>query len=102
MNEEYGEVKLIQKAYAQDCIGQPIDLDQDARLIPCKIGNVTRSEWNSAHQGGYEAEIMLKVFSGSYNGEKSAIWHGVRYEIYRTYRVGDETELYLGNKAGTG
>ena len=89
MITEYGEITLISKKNRQDCIGQPISSDDDERTIPCTIENVGRNEWNIAFQGGYEAEILCKIFTASYMGEKQAILHGTRYEIYRTYRTGD-------------
>lgn len=97
---EYAEITLIQKSHAQDCIGQPVGKDEETKVVPFAVGSVNRNEWSTAMQGGYEAEIMGTVFTASYSGEKQAIFHGIRYEIYRSFRNGDRTELYLGTQVG--
>ncbi len=97
---EYDEIILIPKKYKQDCIGQPVDIDNEIDPIPFTIGSVTRSEWSTAMQGGYEAEIMGTIFTAAYHGEKQALFHGTKYEIYRTFRNGDELEIYLGTRVG--
>lgn len=97
---EYSEVWLIPKDYAQDAIGQPIDIQKQCSAIPCEEYSITRTEWNSAQQGGYDADIQLNIFSDCYNGEKEAWYKGIRYTIYRTYRAGDTTELYLTQRVG--
>lgn len=97
---EFAEITLISTSNEQDCIGQPIDDRQRSKTIPFTVGSVNRNEWSTAMQGGYEAEIMGTVFTASYNGEKQAIFHEHKYEIYRSFRNGDETELYLGTRVG--
>ena len=97
---KYGEITLCKKAAKQDCIGQAIDEALETRTIQCKVDSIGRSEWSTAQQGGYEAEIMLKVFSASYEGESLAQYNGKTYEVYRTFQDGDETELYLGTRIG--
>lgn len=97
---EPGEIILIPKSYKQDEIGQPIDCDDERQPIPCEVVSVGRSEWITAAQGGYQAEIMIRIFRASYNGEREAIYHGIRYDIYRTYGEGDRLELYLGTRVG--
>lgn len=100
MMAEYDEIYLVPKAYRQDEIGQPVECDKDLKAIQFKVGSVSRSEWTTAMQGGYEAEIMGEIFTASYNGEKEAILHERKYDIYRTFRNGDRTEIYLGTKVG--
>ena len=98
--DRYGEITLIGRSYEKDAIGQFIPAADVERTIECKINSVGRSEWMTAHQGGYEAQYMMDVFSASYNGEKKARYKGKTYDIYRTYQRGDSTELYLGDKVG--
>lgn len=97
---EYAEITLIQKSYTQDCTGQPVSKYEETKVIPFAVGSVNRNEWSTAMNGGFQAEIMGTVFTASYNGEKQAIFHGIRYEIYRSFRNGDTTELYLGTQVG--
>ena len=97
---EFGEITLCRKGAKADCIGQAIDTALETRTIQCEVDSIGRGEWATAQQGGYEAEIMVKVFSASYNGESLAQYNGKTYEIYRTFQSGDETELYLGTRIG--
>ena len=97
---KYGEITLCVKRAVQDCIGQAIDETLETRTIQCKVDSIGRGEWVTAQQGGYEAEIMVKVFSASYQGESLAQYNGKTYEVYRTFQSGDETELYLGTRIG--
>ena len=97
---KYGEVALIATSYQKDSIGQLIPSSSTERTIQCTVGSVTRSEWLTAHQGGYEAHAMLKVFSAAYDGESKARYGGKVYDVYRTYQDGDDTEIYLGTRIG--
>lgn len=97
---KYGEVTLLEKTFSRDSIGQVIGEVENRRTIQCTIGSIGRNEWSTARQGGYEAEVIATVFSASYNGESAALYNGKTYEIYRTYQVGDSTELYLGTRIG--
>ena len=97
---KYGENTLCRKGAKVDCIGQAIDTALETRTIQCKVDSIGRGEWVTAQQGGYEAEIMAKVFSASYQGESLAQYNGKTYEVYRTFQSGDETELYLGTRIG--
>lgn len=96
--KEYGEITLVSKTYEQDCIGQPVEREKERRTIPCSIESVGRNEWITAMQGGFQADILCKIFTASYQNETEAILHNARYTIYRTYRVGDQTELYLATR----
>lgn len=97
---KYGEVTLVGQSKVTDTIGQQIEKSESTKTIECTVGSITRSEWATARQGGYEAEEMLTVFSASYSGESRAIYAGKTHDIYRTYQDGDNTELYLGTRIG--
>lgn len=97
---KYGQVTLCKKTALQDCIGQAVDSALEELTIQCKVDSVGRSEWLTAQQGGYMSEVMVEVFSASYNGESLAQYNGKTYEIYRTFQRGDKTELYLGTRIG--
>ena len=97
---KYGEITLCKKGFLQDCIGQAIDEAVEERTIQCEVDSIGRGEWITAQQGGFQSEIMVRVFSVSYNGESLAQYCGKTYEIYRTFQSGDMTELYLGTRIG--
>lgn len=97
---KYGEVTLCRKVSERDSINQEIGTITEERTIQCEIEGIERGEWLTAQQGGYQAKIMAKVFTASYNGESLARYNGKMLCIYRTYEVGDKTELYLGERIG--
>lgn len=97
---KYGEITLCKKTALQDCIGQAVDSAVEERTIQCEVDSIGRSEWLTAQQGGYMSEIMVKVFSASYQGESIVQYNGKTYEVYRTFQAGDITELYLGTRIG--
>ena len=97
---EFGEITLCKKTSYQDCIGQAIDEAVEERTIQCEVDSIGRGEWITAQQGGFQSEIMVRVFSASYNGESLAQYCGKTYEIYRTFQSGDQNELYLGTRIG--
>lgn len=99
MQIEHGEVTLISTTYTQDDIGQPIETETE-RTIMCEIHSIGRSEWIAAEQRDMESAIMLRVFSAEYHGEKIAEFCGKRYEVYRTYKIGESTEIYIGTRVG--
>ena len=87
---------------SQDSIGV-YSAPQEARHeVYCQQGEITRSEWNTAGQAGYRAEMMLKLDAADYDGELYAEIGQKRYDIYRTYSTDDGfgVELYLGTKVG--
>lgn len=97
---KYGEVTLYGRTFQKDSIGQLVPTDGAGRTIQCVVESITRSEWITAQQAGYQPEIKADVFSASYNGETIAKYGGKTYVVYRTYQQGDKTELYLGTRIG--
>lgn len=71
--------------------------------IYCRINSITRSEFAAAGRNGLNPEFELTVFSGDYHGEREIEYHGMRYGIYRSYKVPgtDYVELYAERKGGT-
>lgn len=97
---KYGEVTLCTQSTTHDAIGQEVVSASVVQTIQCTIKSIGRSEFISARQIGYDPEVEADVFSASYNNEPLAQYNGKLYHIYRTYQVGDTTELYLGTKIG--
>ena len=104
---------LIALAYTVDAIGQRVPFTQSTTGDPepaettrevyaRRIDSVTRTEWATAGQMGFQAEYRVTMFLHDYNGEGIAELDGKRYAVYRTYHSApDEIELYLGERAGT-
>lgn len=70
------------------------------REIYCKVDSVSQTEFYSAANTELQPEYRFTVFFGDYNGEDVCEFQGTRYAIYRTYRRGDDLELYVERKVG--
>lgn len=95
------EITLIALTPEPDDIGQQI-MSETSRTVLGDSRNVSMSEWTNAQQLGLSAEYEVRVFSADYQGERLADYQGKRYRIYRTYRAGMHTELYLSEAVGHG
>lgn len=93
-------VILVSEETAQDATKQTYKREVQTGEVLCEMDSITRSEWSTAYQAGWESEYKLTVFYLDYSGQKTAVFHGKRYAIYRTFRDGERTELYLGTRAG--
>ncbi len=93
-------VELIAEAVERDDIGQEYTEAASSGEVYCTVDSVTREEWRVAYQAGWDASAKLIVSDADYGGERVAIFEGLRYVIYRTYRDGMDVELYLGERVG--
>ncbi len=73
------------------------------RDVFCKSNSVTRSEYYQAGRNGLNPEMEFTVNFAEYEGERSLLWNGQRYAIYRTYHQPgtDYMELYVRREGGT-
>ena len=95
-------ITLIASRYDMDEINQQIAVTTE-RDVWCFVTSASRAEWNSAAVRGLQPELVVTTPACNYDGELAAIYHGVRYSIYRTYRQNDtdEIELYLSREVGS-
>lgn len=93
-------VELIAETVERDDIGQEYTESASSGEVYCTVDSVTREEWRVAYQAGWDASAKLIVSDADYGGERVAIFEGLRYVIYRTYRDGMDVELYLGERVG--
>ena len=71
------------------------------RVVMAQLSSVTRQEFFQAGQMGLSPEYVFSVFMGEYKGERTLIYNGRKYGIYRTYlTTNDYIELYAEQKAG--
>ena len=89
---------LVSETKTQDSIGQWISTETE-REIFCEEYSITRNEWADAGRLGLNPEICLKTHIGNYNDELVVKYQNKRYSVYRTYKQGEEIELYLERKA---
>ena len=93
---------LIGIAYRQnELLEQETDGETRTEIFG-EARSVTRSEWYEAWREGMRPAVLFVTSWVNYNGQQEAELRGIRYRIYRTYRVRDTdlVELYLEEKAG--
>jgi len=70
----------------------------------CEEKSITQSEFFEASSRGLKAEYKLEIWTQDYNGEASAEYctdkngKPIRYQIYRTFKKNDITEIYLASE----
>ena len=66
----------------------------------CEVDSISQSEFFAAANTEMNPEYKFTIFFGDYDGQSIVEFHGVRYAIYRTFRSGDNMELYVERKIG--
>lgn len=92
-------LSLISTVETRDAINQAVS-SETVRSVYCTVMSVTRAEWIAASQKSLAPQAVVKIFYADYGGETIAELDGKRYDIYRTYGIGDYIELYLGTRVG--
>jgi len=77
-------VKLISEVpQAHGVLEPPLE---NAREVFCTVRSVSQTESYQARATGLNPELRLKLeHTCEYQGEKRCLFHGVRYDIIRTY-----------------
>ena len=91
---------LIAQAYTQNKYGIE-ETTETKRTVFCEVDSVSQTEFFSAADTEINPEYRFTVFFGDYEGETIAEYKDNRYSIYRTFRNGDDLELYAERKVGT-
>lgn len=94
-----GECFLVSNTYTEDEYLNRIPT-QVPRPIICDERSVYSSEWHEAKQNGLSPSLTLVTAKVNYNGESTLIYKGKTFNIYRTYQVDDDIELYCEEVAG--
>lgn len=96
------DIDLVKKNFEKDAIGQQREVVTVTSSLLGTLSSVTRTEWASASQLGFQAECVVKLAnSDDFNGENYADVAGTRYTIYRAYLTNDGgVELYLRKDTG--
>ena len=89
MTAEY-QISLISRTPAgNDADGQPYYTESSRDIYAVEVGT-KRAEFYAGMAAGLKPEKTLTVFAFEYAGEKIVEIDGTRYQILRTYPVGDE------------
>ena len=77
------------------------EMTETEREVFCKVESVSQTEFYQAANTEFNPEFRFTVFFDDYQGEALLAFNDNRYSIYRTYRTGDDLELYAERKVGT-
>ena len=93
-------ITLIGVTKSKNDYGMEVE-DEHPRTVFVNVQSVSRQEFFSAGQAGLQPQYVFTMFGPDYDGERTAIYHGRRYSVYRTYaRTDDLIELYVEERAG--
>lgn len=90
---------LIAQAISVDEYGNEVATETE-RQVYCEVHSITQTEFYAAADTELNPQFRFDVFFGDYQGESICLYNGERYAIYRTYRAGDNLELYVERKIG--
>lgn len=94
-------ITLVSYPRTQDARGVWRDAAPVERNVFCQVDSVTRAEFFEGGQNGIRPEYRFTMFYWDYNGERTVMYNGVAYTIYRTYHARTDTlELYVERRTG--
>lgn len=92
-------INLISQTITLDQLGNEV-AQETSRQVYCEINSIGQSEFFAAENTQLNPEYRFTVFFADYEGEEIVKYNGARFVIYRTYRTGDNLELYVERKIG--
>lgn len=93
---------LLCEKEEKDEVGVFVPTKQIPREVFCEVHSITRQEFFDAGRNGLNPSLMFTVAKVDYHGEKTIIYEGNGYGVYRTYATDDDyIELYAERKGGT-
>lgn len=93
-------ITLVGTTLAQNDFGVWTDTEEQKDVL-CSVESVTRAEYFEGGKNGLVPEYKFVIFFDDYSGEKTVLYKGVAYGIYRTFRAKtDRLELYTERKGG--
>lgn len=94
-------ITLLSTSKTQDAYGVWRETETGHDVF-CQVNSVTRAEFFEGGRNGLNPEFRMTMFVGDYNDEKTLVYRGKSYAVYRTYLGRNDTiELYVERKGGT-
>jgi len=91
---------LVSTARTQDAYGVWRE-SEETRDVFCQVDSVTRAEYFEGGRNGLNPEFRFSLFAGDYNDERTLVFRGRRYGVYRVFFGRDDVvELYAERKGG--
>lgn len=84
---------------ALDDIGNP-KFEEDPAEVWADVTSPSRAEVAAAGTMGLKAAAVVKVHATDYTGQTAVEIGGDRLTVYRTFRKGENVELYVTEKGG--
>lgn len=95
-------ITLVSHTTARDQNGVIRKNQQTERTVFAQANSVSRAEFFAGGENGLRPEYRFSMLDAEYNGERTVVYNGVYYSVYRTYHARtDIIELYVQLKAGT-
>ena len=92
-------ITLITQTITTDKYGNEVATETE-RTVYCEVDSISQTEFFAAENTELNPEYKFTIFFGDYEGESLVKFNGARYSVYRTYRTGDDLELYTERKIG--
>lgn len=92
-------ITLITQTITTDKYGNE-EATETERTVYCEVDSISQTEFYAAANTELNPEYKFTIFFGDYEGESLVKFNGARYSVYRTYRTGDDLELYTERKIG--
>ena len=92
-------IALVAKTITTDKYGNEVATEKE-RTVYCEVDSISQTEFYAAANTELNPECRFTIFFGDYEGESLVKFNGARYSVYRTYRTGDDLELYTERKIG--
>lgn len=94
-------ITLVATTQAQNAYGVWTDT-QTTKDVFCQVASVTRAEFFEGGRNGLNPQFRFTMFFGDYEGERTVLYKGNAYSVYRTYQSRNDTiELYVERKGGS-
>ena len=92
-------ITLVAQTITTDNYGNEVAKETE-KTVFCEVDSISQTEFYAAANTELNPEYKFTIFFGDYEGEEVVVFNGARYSVYRTYRTGDNLELYAERKIG--
>lgn len=92
-------ITLVAQTITTDKYGNEVAKETE-KTVFCEVDSISQTEFYAAANTELNPEYKFTIFFGDYEGEEVVVFNGARYSVYRTYRTGDNLELYAERKVG--
>lgn len=92
-------ITLVTQTITTDKYGNEVATETE-KTVFCEVDSISQTEFYAAATTELNPEYKFTIFFGDYEGEEVVVFNGARYSVYRTYRTGDNLELYAERKIG--